>query len=408
MTIKCRSCGGLQVQQILDLDECPPSNALLTSKSITEIEVKIPLRLIFCNDCKLIQTEDFVTGEKLFTSQYPYLSSTSKSWLDHCEKLIDEIVVDFNLTISSKICEIASNDGYILQILKNKGLSGFGIEPTKIAAKISKNRGHKVYEKFLNEETVNEIVKIEGLSDIVIANNVFAHVSDLHQFTSSAKKLLKPSGILIIEVQYFGELYEKCAFDTIYHEHFSYFGITSIKNLLSLHQLYIFKIDFIGTHGGSIRVFCKQYGNELDTQKMDRVLKLENEITDIEYLNLLQSRVDEKKGQIFEFLSRLKLSGQIVFGYGAAAKANTMLNYCKINKNLIEKVIDNAPTKIGKYLPGSHIPIVSSSILNDAKVDIIVILAWNLAEEISKELISTYRGRFRIFVLFPELREIFS
>jgi SAM-dependent methyltransferase len=328
--------------------------------------------------------------------------------LDHCEKLIDEIVVDFNLTSSSKICEIASNDGYLLQILKNKGLSGFGIEPTMTAAEISKNRGHKVYEKFLNEVTVDEIVKIEGLSDIVIANNVFAHVPDLHQFTSSAKKLLKPSGILILEVQYFGELYEKCEFDTIYHEHFSYFGITSIKNLLSLHQLNVFKIDFIGTHGGSIRVYCKQNANELDIKAMNRVLKLENEITDIEYLNLLQRRVDEKRSQIHKFLSGLKLSGHTVFGYGAAAKANTMLNYCKINQNLIEKVIDNAPSKIGKYLPGSHIPIVSSAILNDADVDIIVILAWNLAEEISRELISSYGNRFRIFVLFPEITEILS
>lgn len=408
MTPRCRSCGSQKLQQILDLGECPPSNALLNTESLAKTEIKIPLRLRFCDDCKLIQTEDFVKGEDLFTSQYPYLSSTSSSWLEHCEKLIDEIVIDFNLTSSSKICEIASNDGYLLQILKHKGLSCFGIEPTMTAAEISKNRGHKVYETFLNEATVDDIVKIEGLSDIVIANNVFAHVPNLNQFTSSAKKLLKPSGILIIEVQYFGELYKKCTFDTVYHEHFSYFGITSIKNLLSLHQLDVFKINFIGTHGGSIRVYCKQYANELDIQKVNRVLELENEITNTEYLSLFQRRVDEKRSQIFEFLSELKLSGHTILGYGAAAKANTMLNYCKIDRNLIEKVVDNAPSKIGKFLPGSHIPIVSSAILNHTNVNVIVILAWNLAEEISRELIYSYGNRFKIFVLFPEIREILS
>jgi SAM-dependent methyltransferase len=404
---KCRSCGDLNLQTILDLGFSPPSNAMLNPEDLLQGETHYPLVLLFCDDCKLAQTRDFHKGNELFTPDYPYLSSTSASWVEHSKNLIQSLVTDFNLSSESLVAEIASNDGYLLQHLTNLKIPNYGIEPTGIAASISKKKGHTVYEMFLNIQNSHKIVKEQGTADIVIANNVFAHVPDLVEFTVSAKNLLKPLGTLIIEVQYFGGLYKQTLFDTIYHEHFSYFSVTSLSNLAIRNNLEIYRLDFIPTHGGSIRAYLrKTRSNASEQYILEKHKNAESTLIDFTSLSTMQSKVEEKKMAILKFLIKAKEKKQSVVGYGAAAKGNTLLNYCGVSSDLLPFILDNASAKIGKLLPGSHIPVIHADRLTEINPDLIIIFAWNIAEEIRSEIRSKVGSKAKIFTLMPEIKEV--
>jgi len=405
---KCRSCHSNNLIEILNLGFAPPSNALLSEEDLYKGETHYPLVLLFCESCKLIQTRDFHAGDALFTSDYPYLSSTSASWVEHSHRLVDQLIDQFDLNRKSFVVEIASNDGYLLERLSQRGIPNCGVEPTKLAADISMSRGHCVYNCFLTKETASEIRKEKGAADVVIANNVFAHVPDLREFTEAAKSLLSHNGILVIEVQYFAELFKKNLFDTIYHEHYSYFTISSVRNLLNFHGLSIFKIEFISTHGGSIRVYARNESLNSDLNWPNSLVSLcEDRATNLATLMSFQHSVDNVRRQVKNFFSKHYRDGYVIAGVGAAAKGNTLINSIGLTIDDIRFVFDSASSKQGKFLPGSHIPIYSFNQTESLPpVDIFVILPWNISLELTHEIRKNGFNKQSIYRLFPEIQKI--
>ena len=404
----CRLCGLSQLTEILDLGFAPPSNALLSEDDLYNGEVHYPLVLLFCQDCKLIQTRDFHSSGALFTPDYPYLSSTSTTWLEHSQNLVENLVNEFNLGPKSLVAEIASNDGYLLEKLVKKGVPNYGIEPTRLAAEISLKNGHNVYNCFLNTKTASKIRMEQGAADIVIANNVFAHVPDLVDFTKAAKLLLSDDGVLVIEVQYFAELLAKNLFDTVYHEHYSYFTITSMKNLLSRFDLSIFRIDPITTHGGSIRVYARRITSNPSLSIPNFFdPRWEEKATNLSGLMSFQSSVNAIKKQIKEFFAEQARGGKIIAGVGAAAKGNTLINFVGLGVDEIRFVFDSAKSKQGKFLPGSHIPIYPMRPVDDLlPVDLFVILPWNISRELANEIRESGFNKQPIYKLLPKIEMV--
>ena len=404
----CRSCRNSNLTKILDLGFAPPSNALLDKEDLLKGETYYPLVLLFCEGCMLVQTQDFHAGEDLFTPDYPYLSSTSSTWIAHSQKLVKKIVKDFNLDGNSLVAEVASNDGYLLESLINQGIPNYGIEPTRNAADISISKGHKVYRSFLNSKTASRIKREQGSADVVIANNVFAHVPDLQDFTKATKSLLSHEGVLIVEVQNFAQLVKYSLFDTVYHEHYSYFTVTSLYNLLKQFGLGIFKVEFPSTHGGSIRVFARNnmIPNSL-SELISNSLEDEYKAISLDELSSFQDSVNKKKKKIKEFLYVQKSSGNIIAGLGAAAKGNTLINFLALSEDDIKFVFDSAPSKQGKFLPGSHIPIHPfSSISEFTEVGTFLTLPWNISEELARQANLAQIVRRPIYRLLPRIELI--
>jgi hypothetical protein len=405
---RCRSCEAKELIQILDLGFAPPSNALLNKEDLSKGEIYYPLVLLFCQECKLAQTRDFHTGEALFTPDYPYLSSTSSTWTKHAHELVDTVIREFNLDRNSLVAEIASNDGYLLERLVQRGIPAYGIEPTKLAADISTSKGHNVYNCFLDLNTASQIRSERGGADVVIANNVLAHVPALRQFTEASKLLLARNGILVIEVQYFGQLLKQTLFDTIYHEHYSYFSATSIRNLFDRYELGIYRIEIVPTHGGSIRVYAKN--NSVSTNFESQILSmidLEVKATNLKTLLGFQKSVHELERKVKVFFSNQKSRGNTVAGLGAAAKGNTLINSFRLGPDDIRYVFDSASSKHGKFLPGSHIPIHPMDKINEfTEIDTFVALPWNISKEIAFLARSLLSRETVIYQLLPEINLI--
>ena len=404
----CRSCGATELVEILDLGFAPPSNALLKKEDLSKGEIHYPLVLLFCQGCKLVQTRDFHSGEALFTPDYPYLSSTSTTWIKHSHELVDSVIKEFSLNSNSLVAEIASNDGYLLERLAQQGIPAYGIEPTQLAADISIGKGHHVYKCFLNLDTASKIKSEKGAADVIIANNVFAHVPELRTFSEAAKFLLADDGILVIEVQYFGQLLEDTVFDTIYHEHYSYFSATSIRNLLDRYQLGIFKIELVPTHGGSIRVYAKNNTISASFENhITPIVNLEAKATNLKDLLKFQKSVNVLERKIKEFFSTQKSAGNIVAGLGAAAKGNTLINFLRLGRSDVQCVFDSAPSKQGKFLPGSHIPIYPlSDIAKFIEIDLFVALPWNISQELAYSARSLVSRNTVIYQLLPEIKPV--
>jgi len=405
MSQSCRSCGAKKLVEILDLGFAPPSNALLRQEDLSKGETHYPLVLLFCQECKLVQTRDFHSGDALFTPEYPYLSSTSTTWVKHSHDLVDSLIKELNLNSNSLVAEIASNDGYLLERLAQRGIPAYGIEPTKLAADISLGKGHRVYNCFLNLGTASQIISEEGLADVIIGNNVFAHVPDLQTFTESAKLLLAEDGILVIEVQYFGQLLQGTLFDTVYHEHYSYFSATSICNLLDRFQLGIIKVELLPTHGGSIRIYAK---NNSKTSNFEGLITpitgLEIEATNLNSLSMFQNSVNMLESKLKEFFSAQKSAGKIIAGLGAAAKGNTLINFLRLGRSDIRYVFDTASSKHNKFLPGSHIPIKPLASLREfSEVNTFVVLPWNIASELAHSVSILTASHPPIYRLMPEI-----
>ena len=404
----CRSCDARELIEILDLGFAPPSNALLSKEDLSKGEIHYPLVLLFCQKCKLVQTRDFHSGEALFTPDYPYLSSTSTTWIKHSHELVDSVIKEFSLDRNSLVAEIASNDGYLLERLSQRGIAAYGIEPTKLAADISIGKGHHVYNCFLNLDTASQIKSENGAADVVIANNVFAHVPELQTFTEAVKMLLSDNGILIIEVQYFGQLLEHTLFDTIYHEHYSYFSATSIRNLLDRYQLGIFKIELVPTHGGSIRIYAKNNSITSNFEyQITPIVDLEVKATNLNTLSRFQESVNILDRKLKEFFFTQKSAGNIVAGLGAAAKGNTLINFLRLGRGDIQYVFDSASSKHYKFLPGSHIPIQPlRSLCEFSEVNTLVVLPWNIARELAYEVSTLTASRPQIYKLMPGIELI--
>ncbi|MDR3000509.1 MAG: class I SAM-dependent methyltransferase [Fibromonadaceae bacterium] len=384
--MNCRHCGKELQYEFIDLYNSPPSNSYLTKEQLNEPEVLYPLKLFVCENCFLVQIDEYKKSTDIFNSEYAYFSSYSSSWLEHAKKYVNMITEKIKLNKSSFVVEIASNDGYLLQYFKEKNIPCLGIEPTASTAKAAREKGIEVIEKFFNESLAQTLKK----ADLIVGNNVLAHVPDINNFVLGLKTTLKPSGIITMEFPHLLNLIKLNQFDTIYHEHFSYLSLIATQKIFNLQGLKIFNVEELSTHGGSLRIYATHNENTLlaiedsvsDIINKEKAAKLDT----IEGYKGFEEKVREIKWDFLDFLLRARKEGKKIAAYGAAAKGNTFLNYCGIRNDIIDFVIDASPHKQGKYLPLSYIPIVSEDVLKKERPDYIIILPWNLKDEIVEQL----------------------
>lgn len=400
--MRCRSCNKKLSTIFLNLGKSPVANTL--NKTAKQVSKKFNLQLYVCNFCWLSQTKDLVNYKLIFKEDYPYFSGYSKIWLDHLRKYVKYIKYKYPKQLKGKVYEIASNDGSLLSILNINKINVTGIEPTKSTYNFSKKKGHNVLNSFFTNKFAK---KIKTKSDFIIANNVLAHVPKLNDFIKGIKTFLNYNGIATFEIQYLVSLIKLNQFDTVYHEHFSYFSITSACNIFEKHGLKIFDCEKIKTHGGSIRLYVTHINNR--NIKNTRRLKIlrRNEIKagikkKIFYTNF-QKRINLIKKKVNKFIDQNIKDNKKIAAYGAAAKANTFFNFTGINYKKVECIIDKNPFKVGKFLPGSKIPIKKKSFLKKIKPDIILIMAWNIKDEIRKELSFTKKWGCKLVTLIPKM-----
>jgi len=382
---QCRFCGKELRYSMVDLGLSPISNEYVTKENIDAGQYYYPLHVMICENCFLAQTMEYKAPEQIFTN-YKYLSSYSTSWLKHCKKYVDMIVNRLSLNNESMVYEVACNDGYLLQYFTKYSISTCGIEPAENVADIARSKGIDVETKFWGKETAIDIVKKKGKADLIIGNNVLAHVPDINSFVEGLQIALKDTGTITMEFPHLLKLMEYNQFDTIYQEHFSYFSLECVREIFKAHGLKIYDVEELTTHGGSLRIYA--------THKDNIEIKVENTVSDIieeeriyglnkvETYEKFYKNVERIKRESCSLLIDLKNKGKTIVGFGAAAKGNTFLNYCGIGKEYIDFVVDSNPEKQGMYLPGTHIPIVSPDKIRDVKPDYIVFLPWNLRNEL--------------------------
>jgi SAM-dependent methyltransferase len=372
---------------MIDLGSSPPSNAYLLESDLIRVEKWFPLRVNVCLECFLVQTEDYTNADELFDMDYAYFSSFSKTMLDHSQRYVNDMVDRYGLTDDSMVIEIAANDGYLLQYVKERGIPCLGIEPTQSTGAAARKKGIEIVEEFFGVELASRLVK-KGLSaDLTTANNVLAHVPDINDFVKGFGILLKPDGVATFEFPYLVNLIEKAQFDTIYHEHFSYLSMIAVKNVFETNGMHIFDVELIETHGGSLRVFAERADRvdiRAESTAVSELLRNERVGGYMTYqaYSGFQITAEKVKDELIEFLIKAKRDGKSVCAFGAAAKGNTFMNFAGIRPDLIQAVADSNPAKQGKFMPGSRIPIVSELALANYKPDYVVILPWNIKEEI--------------------------
>lgn len=380
----CRHCGSHLDYEFIDLGHQPPSNAYLTQENLCSAETTYPLKVFVCTHCWLVQIPDHASADQLFTADYAYFSSTSSSWCAHAESFVDDVVSRLSLGPNSFVVELASNDGYLLQYLKMRSIPCLGIEPTKATAEAARQKGIDTLELFFSAELANQLPK----ADLIIANNVLAHVPDINDFLSGIQCLLKPTGKVSIEFPHLLRLLLGNQFDTIYHEHYSYLSLRVVQRIASFVGLDVIDVEELATHGGSLRVWLAHAGAFELTSEVSRILAIEHAacLETIDAYSDLQKIAETSKYSLLKYLIDAKNTGRLICGYGAAAKGNTLLNYAGIRSDLIPVVADRASSKQNKFLPGSHIPVVSPEVLSSYAPDSILVLPWNLINEIKYEL----------------------
>ena len=402
--MNCRHCGQVLRFPLVDLGSAPPSNAYLDAQTVHAPELWFPLRVLVCEACWLVQTEDFAQAEQLFAVDYAYFSSFSTTWLQHTQAFVAAMIEQFDLNISSYIIEIACNDGYLLQYIKAFGIPCLGIEPTASTAAAARNKGLNILTAFFGAGLAHQLAAQGRQADLLVANNVLAHVPDINDFVAGFALLLKPAGVATFEFPHLLRLVAENQFDTIYHEHFSYLSLTSVAGIFQRNGLAVFDVQELPTHGGSLRVFAQRAdtGSRPLHGDVARLLAAEAAIgvPTTDYYAGFQSRADRVKDDLLAFLIEAKRAGRKVVAYGAAAKGNTLLNYAGVRPDLLPWVVDRNPAKQGKFLPGSRIPIVTETRLKEEQPDRVLILPWNLKEEIMSQLsyIREWGGQFVIAV----------
>jgi SAM-dependent methyltransferase len=408
MPSECRFCSNLLKHTFVDLGMSPLSNAYLKLDTINKAEKFYPLHAYVCDNCFLVQLEEFETPDHIF-SDYAYFSSYSETWLRHAENYTELMTQRFGLNENSQVIEIASNDGYLLQYFQKQNIPVLGIEPAANVAKVAEEKGIPSLVKFFGVSTAQELVAQGKQADLLLGNNVLAHVPDLNDFVAGMKIVLKPDGILTMEFPHVLQLILQNQFDTIYHEHFSYFSFLTVEKVFATHGLTLFDVEELPTHGGSLRI----YGQHNDGKKpiSDRVSKLKTK--EIEagleqrstYLGFGE-QVKATKRHLLSFLIDIKNQGKSVVGYGAPAKGNTLLNYCGIRTDLLDYTVDRSPYKQGLFLPGTHIPIYHPDKIIETKPDYLLILPWNIKDEIIEQMshIREWGGKF--VVPIPEVEVI--
>jgi len=373
----------------LDLGSAPPSNAYLGASALQKPEQYFPLRLHVCKECWLVQTEDFLEADTLFIDSYAYFSSTSKVWLRHAEQYANDIVQRLGLNQDSLVIEVGSNDGYLLKKFSDKGIPSLGIEPTASTAEAAKKLGLDVLGEFFGSDLGRKLANDGKSADLIVGNNVYAHVPDIMDFTVGLKNALKPGGTITLEFPHLARLLQDKQFDTVYHEHFSYLSLFTTIKIFRAAGLKILHVDKIPTHGGSLRVFGALRNDPRDiSPSVSKILAEEAsmDLQDMGPYRKFQQEVNRVKDDFLSFLIKIKKRGQTIAGYGAAAKGNTLLNYAGVKPDLLPFVCDAAPSKQNTFLPGSRIPVLSPDALLEAKPDYVLILPWNIAEEIKNDL----------------------
>ena len=388
--MKCRHCAVPLELTLVDLGSAPPSNAYLTAQTLHAPETWFPLRVLVCEQCWLAQTEDFARADDLFDAEYAYFSGFSSSWLAHCERYVSDMAARFGLGAGSHVVEVAANDGYLLQYVKARGIPCTGIEPTASTAAAARARGIPIVEDFFGVRLAKELAAQGRQADLMAANNVLAHVPDINDFAAGFAHLLKPQGVATFEFPHLMRLVAENQFDTIYHEHFSYLSLGTVSRIFAGAGLAVFDVEELPTHGGSLRVYAQRAdgGRQPRSGRVDALLRREAQagMLETDFYADFQARTDKVKNDFLAFLLEMKREGKRVAAYGAAAKGNTLLNYAGVRPDLIPFVVDRNPAKQGKFLPGSRIPIVGEERLKEARPDCIVLLPWNLREEVMAQL----------------------
>ena len=402
--MNCRFCNSKLENIFVDLVNSPPSNSYLNKIQLDEPETFYPLKIYLCEKCFLVQIGEFKKAEEIFDKNYAYFSSFSTGWLNHCKKYVDKVSQKFSLNSESLVIEIASNDGYLLQYFKEKNIPVLGIEPTESTAMVARVKGIETITEFFGVEFAKKLYNLKGKADLLLGNNVLAHVPDINDFVAGMKLVLKDKGIITMEFPHLLQLIQNCQFDTIYHEHFSYLSFITVNQIFKKWGLKIFDVEEITTHGGSLRIYSTHSENTfINTNQSVLELLQKEEIAGLESLLFykgFQEKVEKIKLDFLEFLIGHKLKNKKIVAYGAAAKGNTLLNYCGIKQDLINFVVDASPYKQGKYLPGSHIPIYNEDQLKIFKPDFIIIFPWNIKDEIIDQLkyIREWGGKFVIVI----------
>ncbi|BAY07959.1 class I SAM-dependent methyltransferase [Calothrix sp. NIES-2098] len=404
---KCLFCGTGLHHTFVDLGMSPPCESYRSPKQLNEMEPFYPLHAYVCEKCFLVQLQEYITPENIF-SDYAYFSSYSDSWLRHAKNYVDMAVKRFQLTEQSQVIEIASNDGYLLQYFVAKGIPALGIEPAANIAEVAIKKGIPTVVKFFGVETAQEQVTKGKRADLLLGNNVLAHTPYLNDFVKGMKIILKPQGVITMEFPHLMRLIEENQFDTIYHEHFSYFSFITVENIFAHHGLKIFDVEELSTHGGSLRIYARHtedYSKPVSQQVVE--LKAREEVagfTQLEYYFSFGEKVKETKRKLLDFLIKVKREGKSIVGYGAPGKGNTLLNYCGIRTDFLDYTVDRSPYKQGLFLPGTHIPIFHPDKIQETQPDYVLILPWNLQDEIMAQMsyIRDWGGKF--VVPIPEVK----
>jgi len=400
--MQCRFCKTTLSHVFIDLINSPASNSFLTKEQLNEPETFYPLKIYTCHQCFLVQVDEYKKSDAIFNSDYVYFSSYSSSWLQHAKAYTDKMTERFGLNPSSKVVEIASNDGYLLQYFHEKNIPVLGIEPTANTAEVAAKKGIETVVDFFGVKLARELVSKNIVADLLLGNNVLAHVPDITDFVGGMKILLASKGVITMEFPHLMQLVDNNQFDTIYHEHFSYLSFGTVQKIFASRELELFDVEEIPTHGGSLRIYAKHVDDNSKTisENVAKLLKKEADkgLNSTEYYNGFQAKALKVKLDLTEFLIDSKRNNKKIAAYGAAAKGNTLLNYCGIKNDLIDYVADANPHKQNKWLPASHIPVVNEAHLKNDKPDYVIILPWNLKEEVMEQLsyIKQWGGTFVI------------
>ena len=405
----CRFCGCALEQTFCDLGMSPLSNAFLAAEQLQRMEPFYPLHAYVCGECFLVQLQEFESPQHIFAEDYAYFSSYSDTWLEHARVYAERMIDRFGFGAKSQVIEIASNDGYLLQYFKQRSVPVLGIEPAGNVAAVAIAKGIPTLTRFFGSDTAKDLVAQGVRADLLLGNNVLAHVPDLNDFVAGTKVLLQPQGVLTIEFPHLQHLIEENQFDTIYHEHFSYFSFLAVQRVFAHHGIELFDVEELPTHGGSLRIFGRHAGHPdgpgervRDLVARERGLRFDKLETYLAY----SRRVQETKRKLLEFLISAQRDGKSVAGYGAPAKGNTLLNYCGIRTDLLGYTVDRSPHKQGKFLPGTHIPVYHPDRIRETRPDYILILPWNIKEEVISQMAYAREWGAQFVIPIPEVRVI--
>lgn len=411
--MNCRFCATPLSQVFLDLGAAPPSNSFLTPEDLSGPEVYYPLKLFVCPDCRLVQVDEYKRSSEIFSSGYVYFSSYSSTWLAHAKAYVEATLPRLGLGPQSLVMEVASNDGYLLQYVQERGVPALGIEPSGSTANAARAKGIETIEDFFGVRLAQDLAAQDRQADLIVGNNVLAHVPDLNDFVAGLALALKDGGLINMEFPHLYRLVQSAQFDTVYHEHFSYLSLVTVRRIFAAHGLTVFDVEELPTHGGSLRIHaCHLARHKADplaaeTPRLHALLALETGaglLTDAYYQGF-QPRAERIKAELLGFLAEQKLAGRSVAAYGAAAKGNTLLNFCGVKPDQIAFVCDLSPHKQGLFLPGSRIPVLPPSAIAERKPDFVLVLPWNIKDEIITQLdyIRAWGGRFVVPIPSPEV-----